>query len=159
MTESSEKIDSKQEKVDAWFQEFMHLLKTDQQFLKMGIASNETESLYDKLIFGSTDALMNEMRRKTTRFYIGKLVVDYVKTLKDLHVTPLNLYLDYNDSQVLVWAEIEDDDEKTELGLFKAEGVTNAKNLQSGFHISSTILEHGDSVSVPPHYQKLEIPQ
>lgn len=156
-SKTHESVDLKREERNKWFGNFVHLIKTDQQFLNLGIASQDTENLYDKLIFGDIDSLMADSRDKTTRYYVGKLIVDYIKTLKDLKVQPLNIYLDYNNSQVLVWAQINDNDESTEMSLFKAEGMANAKNFENGFHISSTILEKSDNVQIPPHYQKLEI--
>ena len=35
---------------DEWFEAFIHQITTDKDFLKMGIASAETESFYNKVI-------------------------------------------------------------------------------------------------------------
>lgn len=144
-----------EEKRNQWFEELIHHINTDRDFLNMGIASEETENFYKKMIFGNPTTIVSEMRDKSTQFFISKLVMDYVKELKSLKINPLKLYLDHNDSQVLVWAEIKEDDESTEMALYKAEAKANAKNYQHGFHISSTILEDIDHVPVPPHYQNI----
>jgi hypothetical protein len=97
------------------------------------------------------------MRENSTKFYVVRLVFDYFKAIRESNAMPGNLYLDYNDSQVLVWAGIKADDEKTERNLLKAEAVANAKNYRNGFHISSTIIEDCDHLPAPPHYQKIDI--
>ena len=45
-----------------------------------------------------------------------------------------------------------DDDTENEERLFKAEAVVNAKYYQYGFHLSLTIVEKSDEISVPPHF-------
>jgi len=144
-----------QDKRDQWFEEFIHHITTDHTYLKMGMASIETQEFYDKLIFGGATSMFSEMREKSTNYFIGKLVLDYLKEINESETKPLKLFVDHNDSQVLVWAEIQDDDDKTEKALFKAEAKANAKNYSHGFHISSTILEKCDSMQVPPHYKNI----
>jgi hypothetical protein len=155
---ASPKISAEQEiqdKRNQWFEEFIHHVTTDKDFLKMGLASDDTKQFYDKLIFGGTTSMMSEMRQKSTEYFIGKLVFDYLKEINAAKATPEKLLVDYNDSQILVWAEVREDDEVTERALFKAEAKANAKNYAHGFYISSTILETSDQVPPPPHYQNI----
>ncbi len=141
---------------DEWFGDMLHHLSSDRDFINMGIASAETKQFYDSLIFGDQTKLHLQFRELTSRSFIRKLVIDYFQELKEANVNPLKLFLDHNDAQLFVWAEIEDDDDRTELALFEAEAKANAKNYQYGFSISSTILEKSDGLEVPPHYQTVQ---
>lgn len=141
-----------------WFGNILHSVSTDRDFLNLGIASEETQEFYDKIIFGNQNSIFSEIREKSTQYFISKLVVDYIQELRASNIEPLKIFLDHNDSQLLVWAEIKEDDEATEMGLYKAEAKANAKNYKHGFHISSTILENTDNIPVPPHYQEIQIP-
>ncbi|WP_018341450.1 hypothetical protein [Cytophaga aurantiaca] len=154
-TKPSSEEESIDEKRNQWFELLIHHINTDRDFLEMGIASEETKGFYNNAIFGNPTNFVFEMREKSTQYFISNLVMDYIKELKTLNINPLKLYLDHTDSQVLVWAEIQEDDEETEMALYKAEAKANAKNYQYGFHISSTILEDADHIEAPPHYQNI----
>ena len=60
-----------------------------------------------------------------------------------------------SDSKILVWAVVDDNDEKTEDALIIAEAKVNGKYYEKGFYLNSTIIEKSDNLSVPPHYQKI----
>lgn len=138
-----------------WFGAMLHNFTLDREHLNQEIASPETTQFYEKIIFGDPHEFMLDVREQTTKKLIEKLVVDYFNELKNEKVSPLKLYLDHNNSTLLVWAEIEDDDEGTEKGLLTAEAKANAKNYKYGFHISSTIIEKSDNFPVPPHYKNV----
>ena len=144
-----------QEKRDSWFEWFINQIRSDRDFINLSVATKETETFYDKLIFGDKDVLFTEIKDTSSKYFIGKLIVDYIQELKELDVKPLNLFVDINNSELLVWGEVEDEDEKTERALFKAEAKANAKNYNYGYHVSSTIVEKSDKYKVPPHYQNL----
>ena len=57
---------------------------------------------------------------------------------------------------VLVWAEINDDDEQMEDKLILSEAKINAKYHLYGFDMESTIVETSDKLPVPNHYRSLK---
>ena len=61
-----------------------------------------------------------------------------------------------SNSKLLVWSEIEDNDEDMEDALLIAEAKVNGKYQKDGFYINSTIVEKSDNLSIPNHYQILE---
>ena len=60
---------------------------------------------------------------------------------------------DYNDSEVLVWAQVNENDEQLEKQLYLAEAKINAKYHQYGFDMTSMIIESCDNVPIPNHYK------
>ena len=155
--QTKELVGNKAETRIEWFDQLIHYVVTDKQTISLDIATPATKTFWDTIIFGDKLSLMSMIRDKSTQAYISKLVVEYVNELRAMRAKPVTLLLDHNDSQVLVWAVINDDDDATEVALLKAEAKTNAKNHQYGFHISSTILEMGDNVPTPPHYKAVTL--
>ena len=86
---------------------------------------------------------------KMVKEYLGKLAVN--KSFPDKIAFELSNY------KVLVWAEIDMDDETTEQELILAEAITNANYSKYGLYISTTIVEKQDNLDIPPHYQELKI--
>lgn len=77
----------------------------------MDVASVEKKQLYERLMSGSIDEVVLDMKEKSTMHFVKKLVFDYFHELKELNVEPLKL-IDHNTGvELLVWAEINDDDE------------------------------------------------
>jgi hypothetical protein len=143
------------EKVDQWFSGLIEYLKVDHMLIKEDVASKEKKDFYQKLIFGGAEDLFADMRKNSTRFFIGQVIVEYLRELEELKNKPGKLALGLSDSKIMVWAEIEDGDEAAEDALFMAEAKVNGKFHSKGFYINSTIVEKSDCLNVPPHYQPI----
>lgn len=141
--------------IDQWFSDFIDHLNVDHMLIKEKVATKEKTDYYNKLIFGGQEDLMSETRHLSTRFFLSKLIFEYVQELKTLNKMPEKLALGLSDSKVMVWAQISDDDESAEDALFLAEAKVNSNYHQKGFFINSTIVEKSDNLPVPPHYQPL----
>ena len=72
------------------------------------------------------------------------------EVLKDL---PEKLAFDYNDNEVLIWAEVKDDDEAFQRLLIRAEARVSSKYYKFGYSLESMIMEASDNYPIPPHYQ------
>ena len=94
------------------------------------------------------------MKRHAFPFVKG-MVNEFVCELINRKRFPSKLAMELSDYKVLVWAEIKDDDEETEDALIMSEAKVNAGCFKYGFHISTTIVEEGDKLIIPAHYQKL----
>lgn len=143
------------EKVKDWFDELINMLRTDQIMLETKTAPEKTNALYNTFIFGNEAEIVESTRAASSLYFIKNLVFDYLKELKAYNRSPIKLALDLSDAKILVWAEIDEDDEETEDALILAEAKANAKYYKHGFHISSTIVEACDRLSVPPHYKSI----
>jgi len=95
------------------------------------------------------------VRESTSMNFIKELMVDYMKELQTHNKLPLKLAVALSDSKIIVWAEVDDNDEETEDALLLTEAKINSKYFQYGFYINSTILEKSDNLSIPPHFQTI----
>lgn len=146
-------LPNEQDKVDSWFTAFIDHLKTDHLLLTSKVAPEETIRFYNALITGDEMFLAAQARKISTVQFIKKLVYDYLSEFNKYGRNPLKLALGLSESKILVWSEIEDNDEETEDALLLAEAKVNGKYRPYGFYVNSTIIEKSDKVPVPPHYQ------
>lgn len=142
-------------KVDTWFGDIIDHIKVDHFLISNNAATKETKNFYDDLIHGDGSNLIINMRRDSTRFFITKIVNDYINELKSSGKFPVKLAMGLSDSKLLVWSEINDNDEETENALLIAEAKVNGKYYGDGFYINSTIIETSDNLPIPPHYQTI----
>ncbi|HYG37667.1 MAG TPA: hypothetical protein VD908_03565 [Cytophagales bacterium] len=155
LTEISPKL-SFHDQIKPWFDELVTILGIHQISLETNTAPTEREDFYKKLITGKEEDIVSMNRASSSMYFIKSILVDYTTELKSrLKKPPLKLALDYSDEKVLVWAEVEDDDDGTEDALILAEAKVNSKYYTKGFNISSTIVEKSDGLTVPPHYKSI----
>jgi hypothetical protein len=118
--------------------------------LETDTAPNELREFYNNAIQGNVDEMMSFNKKLLQKHFVSKIILDYVRILgKQL---PLKLAFDYNDSSVLVWAEIQEDNFQMEKKLILAEAKINANYHKYGFAMSSTIIEDCDKLLIPNHY-------
>ncbi|MDW3212308.1 MAG: hypothetical protein R8N23_20730 [Reichenbachiella sp.] len=139
-------------KRDVWFEEFIQGVKVDKLMLDSGTADPDKEAFYQNLVEGNHITVLAEVREKSSHAFVQALVKSYIKEINSRNVSISKLALELGNSSILVWAEINDDDEVTEDNLIMSEAKVNAEFLEYGFHISTTILEKSDGIPVPPHY-------
>ena len=104
-----------------------------------------------------TNQWFNEMVSKkiSSAFFIKNLIDSYFIELGERRARPNRVALELSNSKVLVWAEIENDDELTEDALILSAAKVNYAFSTFGFHISSTIVEVDDKLNVPKHYKEV----
>lgn len=157
MADSAQNIAKHQSsKQDRWFESLINSIKVDQLELQTNTASEEKARMYSNFIEGKHSEMFSDMRNISSQYFIEELVKEYISELNQRNVSTHQLAFDLSDAKVLVWAEIDDFDEVSEDGLILAEAKTNARFADFGFHISSTIVEKGDSLKVPPHYSSVK---
>lgn len=135
---------------DEWFDEFIHTLRTHQLQLQTQTASEEMVKMYEILSSGNTDKIMKVGKDLAQQHFVRKIIIDYFIILSQ--ELPNKLALDYDDSKVLIWAEINSEDELLERKLILAEAKINAKYHEFGFDMATTIVEDTDYLEVPSHY-------
>jgi hypothetical protein len=94
-------------------------------------------------------------KKTSSAFFIKNLIDSYFIELGERRARPNRVALELSNSKVLVWAEIENDDELTEDALILSAAKVNYAFSTFGFHISSTIVEVGDKLNVPKHYKEV----
>lgn len=142
-----------------WFEnliaEINAQLKSDQLMLETQTASKEKEAFYSAVKTQNIEQLFEINKNTAHQYFISKILYEYIEELKKRDCKPLKLAVDHTNSKVLVWAEIEDEDEFAERNLILAEAKVNAKYYSKGFHVSSVIMEKSDNYPVPSHYKTI----
>lgn len=134
-----------------WFDELIATLRTHELQLETNTAPKEIKEFYDVIMGNNWDEMFRLNKAASQQYFVGKIIVDYIKLLdKNL---PSKLAFDFNDSEVLVWAEIEDNNDAQEKALARAESKINAQFHPYGFDMESLIVEKGDNLDVPNHYK------
>lgn len=152
---SSNKSDLNDDELDHWFESFIDDIKTDHLLISSGVANEDKKNLYKAIMNNDSLVLAKTSRDLSTMVFIKSLVQEYIKELLELKNLPLKLALGLSDSKILVWAEIEDNNEEMEEALLIAEAKVNGKFYNDGFYINSTIIESCDNLNIPSHYQKI----
>jgi hypothetical protein len=136
---------------EQWFDYLIATLKAHQVMLETDTANEEIKQFYNMIMGGNSDEISFQSKMLSQRYFISKIIWEYLALIKDRK--PSKLAFDYNDSEVLVWAEISDDNDELEKQLCLAEAKINAKYHQFGFDMSSMIVEQNDRSSIPNHYK------
>ncbi len=140
--------------MNEWFNTLIDTIKVDHFLLETDTVSTEKKELYQALIAKDHAKVFGDMRTASSQFFIKQLVLEYAQHIYTSR-TPLKLALGISDSKILVWAEIEDNDEEMENLLLLSEAKINGKFNIHGFYINSTIIERSDAILIPPHYQSI----
>ena len=147
----SQITESQNVSLEAWFDDFVGTLRTHQLQLETKVAPKEIQELYEPFFTGNFNHFFKQSKERAQEFFVKRIIMDYLKLLdKDF---PLKLAFDHNDSEVLVWAEIEDNREDIEKNLILAEAKINANYHEYGFDMNTTIVEKSDAHDVPNHYK------
>ena len=151
--EISEQIENKTQ----WFNDLIDTIKSHQLMIESGVASKEIRNIYEPFFNSNSDDINRNIRKMSSMYFIQKLVIEYINevTKRMQGANPNKLALQLSDSQILVWAEIKDDDQKAEDSLLLAEAKINAMFSDIGFHISSTILEESDNYPIPEQFSRV----
>jgi hypothetical protein len=143
-------IETTQSAIEAWFDNFIASLRAHQVQLETQTADSELKKFYETVLVGNANELAHLGKTAAQKHFIPRIIVDYIKLISGNK--PLKLAFDFNDSEVLVWAEIKDGEKELEKALLKAEAHINSKYHSYGFDMESTIVESSDNLSVPNHY-------
>lgn len=134
-----------------WFDDFVATLRSHQVQLETDTASKELKELYGSMFSGNMEEILHVNKRLGQQFFVKKIIVDYLEKLNKN--VPKKLAFDFNDSEVLVWAEIDGDIDGLERELIMTEASINAKYSKYGFAMNSTIIESEDGLQIPNHYK------
>ena len=139
---------------ELWFDEFIAGIRTHQLQLETNTASEPIKKLYEAIFSKNFDdvAVMNKIN--ANQYFIKKAITEYLREINSKF--PLKLAFDLDDSEILIWAEIKDDDEEMENFLLLTEANINANYHKFGYDLTSTIVEERDSLSIPNHYSTLK---
>jgi hypothetical protein len=145
------KTQEKQLSRSEWFDNLIATLKTHELQLETNTATEEMKQFYTAIMGDNLDDMFKMQKAAAQKYFVGKIIVDFLKLL-DKNI-PQKLAFDFNDSEVLVWAEIENNNEAQEKLISRAESKINALFHPYGFDMETMIVESGDNVPIPNHYK------
>lgn len=138
-----------------WFDHLIAALRTHELQLETDTAPDELKKTYDLLMGNDIDEVLKMNKQTIQKHFVGKIIIDFLKLLdKNL---PAKLAFDFNDSEVLVWAEIEDNNEEQEKLLTRTESKINAQYHPFGFDMEAMIVEKSDALPIPNHYKVFKV--
>ncbi len=136
---------------DDWFNGIIAKLRQHQSQIKENVAPSEVKNFYTTFVIGTPDEIVHQGKRLSHSYFVAIIVEKYIGLIKDF--IPEQLAFAYTNSEILVWAELKDDDFDTERNLILAAAKVNSEYHKFGYTISSVFVEEGDNLPIPNHYQ------
>lgn len=140
---------------DAWFEEFIAVVKTHQFLLETDTATQELKEAYHLLMYGDDDEVSYSNKMQSHKHFVRKIIIDYYKRFLSAQLQA-KLAFDFDDSEILVWAKIADNDLETGEKLLMIEAQVNGKYHRLGYDLTTTIVEEMDNLETPSHYIEME---
>ena len=111
--------------------------------------------MYDAIINNDYDKVMQETTNAAMQYFTINILKKYVAVINSMRIKPLLLGVYHGNREILIWSEINDDDDNTESQLFIAEAKVNASFIESGIFLNTTIVEKSDKIKMPKQYKLL----
>ncbi len=138
-----------------WFDDLISNLRVDELLLQTDLLEKHKKEVYEAMINGDHDFMHNYARKASSAFFIKNLIDSYFIELVERKARPIRVALELSNSKVLVWAEINNNDENTEDALILSAAKVNNEFSKFGFFISYTIVELEDQLNIPVHYKEV----
>ena len=136
---------------DDWFNGFISHLRNHQLTYKNKTIPKELASFYNTLIVGNTNEILQQSRKLSQSHFVPTIISKYLELIEGN--TPIQLAFAFNDNEILVWAELRDDDWATESKCILAAAQINSEYHKYGYDITTTFVEESDLLPIPNHYQ------
>ena len=133
-----------------WFDTLIQEMRTHQKDLALGTADGETRHFYDVYMSGNLDKMAAFNMETARQHFATRLLTDYLSQV--YHLPFRTLAFSFYDFSLLVWVEINDDDEVTENTLVRIGSKILAKYDDYGFKIEEMIVETSEKLPVPSNY-------
>ncbi len=135
--------------------ELQHLITTDKMLIEGNVMDEKTVDTYLKLASGEVEKVLEINKDAYLKYLFTNLAKDYIDGLKSMSDKPLKLAINFNNSEMLIWVEIKDDNEKLEDDFLLLQARLNAKYSSKGANVKTTIVEKSDYLAIPPQYSRI----
>lgn len=143
------------ENINEWFERNMVHWNLEKIRHQTKTLTPEREAMYNELAQGEVKTLMAATQKTINDYYRKKITLDFFEQISETGVNLKRLGLGFSLSSVLVWAEIEENDEQSEDELILIKARINAAFQSFGYKISCTIVEDCDQLPIPPGYKEV----
>jgi hypothetical protein len=141
---------------EPWFENLIADIDVQQPALYTDDDDENVRALYQHAIAGSYGDVLKTIRKEATQVLIKNVVLKFLQEVIDRNALPDTLAFALTPSTILVWAEIDDDDETREDNLLMAETKMNVYASQFNLSIDTLVVEKSDLLQVPDHYIKIK---
>jgi hypothetical protein len=155
MTFASPNIEERLYTHNDWFNNIVAQIREHQAQLKDKTLPKDIESVYNTFLVGNQNEIAFLSRKASQQHFISLIIAKYVSLIKE--IMPEQLAFSFNDSEILVWAELKDDDWNSEKALIMAAAAINSEYHRLGYDITTTFIEERDGLDIPQHYQPFKI--
>jgi len=149
--------DTSADNANNFFDEMVSKLRYDEQLFINDIMPEKERTFYSKVMSGDIENITLQMRETTSQYFIANLLGTYLQDLLSSKKYPKKIAFELSDSNILVWAEIYNEDDTMENALILSQAKANAHFSKFGFHISTTIVDECDGLPVPSHYKTIPV--
>lgn len=134
-----------------WFNDIIAQLREHQAKMNDKTMPKDIESMYNTFMVGTTNEIVHQSRKLSQSYFVAQILEKYVHLIQNN--LPVQLAFAHNDNEILVWAELNDDDWQAEKALILAEAKINAEFHRFSYDITTTFVEACDMLPIPNHYQ------
>lgn len=144
------------EKAHEFFSDMVTKLNVTEFLYNNKGLSDQEYRMWTAAINKNLEPMMLANRVATNVACANKAFEEFMLALRaEKDVKLRKLAVDISRSKLLVWAEVEDDDDSSMRSVLYADSVANLKMEDLGFSVSATVVEKSDCVPVPSHYVKV----
>lgn len=144
------------ESISEFLNEIIHKLQTDKLLNDTKTLDSEMLNFYTDLASGDTEKLLRMNKDAYLKQVYLRLIREYFSKLMQMD-KPNSIGVNFKNSNMLIWAEISDENEILEDNLIRLQAETNAMFQDSGLNVNTTIVESSDHLKMPPHYEAIPI--
>ncbi len=145
-------------KITTWLESVMHDMQVEKLKHEGNVLNEKTKKLYSELASGELQTITSMMQSQANDYYRKNITIGFLdKVINSPEIDLTKLGVNYSQNSVLIWAEIKDNDSKTERELILLKADLNAKYSSFGYRTSITIVENSDCLSIPSNYKQLAL--
>jgi hypothetical protein len=141
---------------EPWFENLISGMRTDQPKFQSVMEDENTRALYQHIIAADDGTIFKNIRREATQVLIKNVILKYLHEVMECNALPDTLAFALAPATIMVWAEIDDDNEVLEDNILLAEANTNAYARQFDLGIETLVVEKSDLLRIPSHYIEIK---
>lgn len=136
---------------DDWFDGIVARIKDLQLMFANNTIPKDARKMINTFLVGDGNDIAYQGKVMSQQHFVQSIISEYVQLIQDYK--PLQMAFSFTDNEVLVWAEIKEDDWDTEKSLIMAAAKINVKYHAYGYDMTTVFVEEQDSLPIPNHYK------
>jgi hypothetical protein len=141
---------------EPWFENLIFGMRADELSFHPLVDEENTKALYQHIIAVDDGTIFTNIRREATQVLVKNIILKFLHELTERNALPDTLAFSLTPTTILIWAEIDDDNEVLEDNILMAEAKTNLYANQFNLSIETLVVEKSDLLRIPDHYIALK---